>query len=436
MITIRSKTRDGAAKIDIRAPLIDIKTTNKLLKLYISVQQGVLFLICFIMGFTSMYAQSDHADVKDHYKKDLNLAEVDILYSYYEQDGDNSPVLGGTGTEYLTDHVGQIAVMIPYKDNKFNLLVGIDHYTSASTDNINPATVSSASVVDDRVYFNVGWDKTKSRMAYGFNTGFSTEWDVNSLTLGGNLSFNDEYNNNQFSLSGQYYRDRWSLIYPIELRNNPGFEGGSDIRSIYDVSAMWTTVINTRLQAALVAQVVHQSGLLATPFHRVYFADQIFPDIERLPRERWKFPLSARVNYYISDRFIFRSFYRFYQDDFDVVAHTANVEVPVKLNDSWTMTPYYRWHTQTAAKYFAPIDTHLSTETFYTSDYDLSAFDSHKAGFALRYTPVGGIFTAKTPVWKFHGIQLKKVELRAAYFSRSDGLNAWITSIGAKFLIY
>ena len=390
-------------------------------------------VVCFCLP---LIGQDTNDQVQDFYKKDLNLAEVDILYSYYEQDGNNSPVLGGTGTEYLTDHVGQISVIVPIKDHKVSLLAGIDHYTSASTDNINPYTVSSASVVDDRKYFNIGWDYAKKNYALGINTGFSSEWDVNSLTFGGNLILSDKYQNNQLSLSGQYYRDRWSLIYPVELRNLPAYPKGHDVRNIYDFSAMWSTVISTRLQAAFVAQVVHQSGLLATPFHRVYFADQDFPDIERLPRERWKFPVSARINYYLTERLVLRSFYRFYKDDFDITAHTANIEIPVKLDEAWTVTPYYRYHTQTASKYFAPIDTHLSSETFYTSDYDLSAFDSHKSGVAIRYAPTGGIFSAKTPFWKIHGIQMKKVELRAAYFTRSDGLNAWISSLGVNFLIY
>lgn len=395
----------------------------------------MLLGILTCLGTNGLYAQSD-TTFTDHYRKDLDLAEIDFLYSYYEQDGDHSPVTGGQGTEHLTDHVGQIVVTIPYKNNKFTLLAGVDHYTSASTDKVNPATVSSASVVDDRLYYNVGWDKIKERYNFGFNTGFSTEWDVNSLNVGGNIGFNDKYNNNQFTLSAQYYRDRWSLIHPIELRNLPEYPKGSDIRNIYDVSATWSTVINTRLQAALTAQIVYQKGLLATPFHRVYLADQTLPDIERLPRQRLKIPLSLRLNYYINETFVLRSFYRYYQDDFDINGHTAFVEVPIKVRPKWTLTPFYRWHTQTASKYFAPIYAHTTEQTHYTSDFDLSAFSSSKYGMAFRYSPVGGIFDKKIPVWKFKGIQLKKIEARAAYFNRTDGLNAWIASIGFKFLIY
>jgi len=394
-----------------------------------------LFFLCICIPGMAM-SQKGLGDSTDLYRKNLNLAEIDLLYSYYEQDGDHSVVLGGEGTEYLTDQVGQISVMVPIKNHQLTLLLGIDHYTSASTDDINPATVSSASVVDDRQYFNLGWSREGKRWTTGLNSGFSTEWDVQSVTFGGNIGWSDKYKNHQVSLATQIYRDRWSLLYPVELRNSPDYPTGSDIRNIYDVSLNYAFTINRRAQAAIVAQVVHQNGILATPFHRVYFEDQFLPDIERLPRERWKYPVSLRFNYYINERFLLRSYYRYYQDDFDINGHTLQLEVPVKLSPSWAVIPFGRWHTQTAAKYFAPIDVHQSTETYYTSDYDLSEFSSMQGGFSLRYSPVGGIWNAKTPVWKVKGFGLKKIESRIAYYDRSDGLYAWIASIGFKFNLY
>ena len=54
----------------------------------------------------------------------------------------------------------------------------------------------------------------------------------------------------------------------------------------------YAQVINQRLQLLLSAEAIYMTGLLSTPFHRVYFADQNKPDIERLPDNRLKIPLS------------------------------------------------------------------------------------------------------------------------------------------------
>ena len=110
-------------------------------------------LIFSLFYWNPILGQTDSIETNTYQKK-LKETEVNFLYSYYEQDGDHSPVLGGTGTEYLTDQVGKIIVNIPVKENTISFSAGIDHYTSASTDNINPASISSASVVDDRIYFS------------------------------------------------------------------------------------------------------------------------------------------------------------------------------------------------------------------------------------------------------------------------------------------
>ena len=49
------------------------------------------------------------------------------------------------------------------------------------------------------------------------------------------------------------------------------------------------------------------------------------------------------------------------------------------------------WINQTASDYFAPYAQHLSSEEFYTSDYDLSALSSHKYGMGVKYFPFYGV---------------------------------------------
>jgi len=104
------------------------------------------------------------------------------------------------------------------------------------------------------------------------------------------------------------------------------------------------------------------------------------------------------------------------------------VELPIKLSDKFTLAPMYRYYVQTASKYFAPFETHLSTEEFYTSDYDLSKFDAQQYGVSLGYADI----LTRLKVWK---IGLKNVDLRYNHYVRSNGLTADIATLGFKFII-
>ena len=196
-------------------------------------------------------------------------------------------------------------------------------------------------------------------------------------------------------------------------------------------------MINKKLQASVFLDVLQQQGLLSTPYQRVYFKDvaasfinnfQLANDIERLPDSRFKLPIGARLHYYINERFVLRTYYRFYSDNWGIQSHTASIELPIKLTDRFTVFPMYRYYTQTASDYFAPINTHLSTDQYYTSDYDLSAFDANQYGFGVNYTD---IFTG-AKIWKFG---LKNIDFRYNHYDRSDGLKADIVSLGFKFLM-
>ena len=244
--------------------------------------------------------------------------------------------------------------------------------------------------------------------------------------------------------------DKWNPQYPIELLNgffddritgngtyDPNFTPFIDeTRKSYALSLEFSQILGKRLQGALFMDFVLQNGLLSTPFQRVYFGDvedffidefQLADDVERLPDSRFKIPFGGRLNYYVNDLIVLRSYYRFYWDDWGIVSHTANLEVPFKLSDSFTVYPAYRFYTQTASDYFYPKEIALSTFTFYTSDYDLSNYNAHQYGLGVQYKD---IFT-KAKILTFG---LKTIDLRFNQYDRSDGLNAFIITLGTTFV--
>ncbi|NNC35078.1 MAG: hypothetical protein HKO09_09385, partial [Croceitalea sp.] len=72
-------------------------------------------------------------------KRVLESSELDMLFSYYSQDGQNAAVTGGEGTEALTDATSTLVLKMPLNDD--DVLtddVGLSAYTSASSSNVNP----------------------------------------------------------------------------------------------------------------------------------------------------------------------------------------------------------------------------------------------------------------------------------------------------------
>ncbi|MCH4552584.1 DUF3570 domain-containing protein [Aestuariibaculum lutulentum] len=317
---------------------------------------------------------------------------------------------------------------------------------------------------------------------------FASEFDYSSIGFGGGITklFNDK--NTTLNVSGKVYLDSWRPRYPTELDsyyevngnlNNGFFQNvpiydqlGNEInkngvgawkpvmspfiedksRNSYSVSVSFSQILSRNMQFSLFFDLVQQKGWLSNPMQRVYFGDvdnfymgnpssipnytsptnkdvfQLADDIERLPDSRFKIPVGMRLNYYLNEMFVLRTYYRYYSDDWGITSHTAEVEVPIKISSKFTLYPSYRYYTQTAADYFAPYEMNLSTSEFYTSDYDLSEFNANQYGFGVNYTDI----FAKAHIWKFG---LKSIDLKYNNYKRNTGLKANIVSAGFKFIM-
>lgn len=382
-------------------------------------------------------AKSFSQEVPDtaYTSRKLKLEEANLVSSYYHQEGDHAAVTGGAGTQKLTDIANVFSIKLVSYDKKarkhsFELEAGIDHYTSASSDMIDLKANSSASHADTRIYPSLTWtmENEKKGTSMGAGVYYSSEFDYQSR--GASLSFSKKTadRNGELGIQLHGYWDQVKLVTPTELRTGTGTgrgdhdEYGSANRSTYAGSVSWTQVINKNLQVAILADLVHQQGFLSLPFYRVYFQDGTVHQ-EKLPDSRLKIPIGFRANYFLGDKIIIRSYYRFYKDDWGVMAHTVNLEVPVKINAFFSVTPFYRFYSQSAIDYFAPYGQHTAQDTYYSSNYDLSKFNSNFVGAGIRLAPPKGVLG-----WQHFNM----LEIRYGHYTKNINMNANIISLNIK----
>ena len=369
--------------------------------------------------------------------------EIDFLFSYYEQSGNNSAVSGGKGTEELHDYTGILIVNVPIKKNK-NLRIenGISYFTSASYDNINPNTITSASYADQPIYLDITYSTydTAQRHSYGINGRVMFEEYFGSISMGGYYSKLSQDLNREIKFSANFFVDKWALyypikkLYPVELKTTGIEYVDTDKRYSSNFNINLSQVINKRMQASITLGAIIQTGLLSAPYHRVYFKDEDLPRVERLPDTKYRIPVSLRLHYFLGDRIIFRTFYRYYWDTFGVEAHTFNIEIPYKITNFFSFQPFYRIHFQQGTNYFAPYKEHDSSAEYYTSDYDLSSFTSHFIGAGLRYSPALGISKFKFSKKAKKSFIFSEIQLRGGSYHRTDGMKSMLVSCGLSFL--
>jgi len=390
----------------------------------------------YMMVLHSFGQYQQDKDTTFYVSKPLKIDEVNLVSSYYKQDGEHSAVTGGIGTEKVTDLSNGLEVKwVGWDDmNRKHTLtagLGIDHHTSASSAYVNKSGASKTG--GSRIYPSLNWNMENAKKGTGVGLGiyFSKEYNYTSFGLDAEVSKKTK-NNGEFGAKLTGYFDRVKLIYPSEFVQEvtvTSASGGGESRSRIPskprttgtLSLSFSQVINKRLQGIILVDGVYQNGYLGLPFHRVYFNNGT-EAIENLPSNRLKLPIGVRLNYFLGDKIILRSYYRYYVDSWGLQSHTASLEVPVKITPFVSVSPFYRYYTQTAVKYFAPYETHSSADQYYTSNYSLSAFNSQFYGINFRVAPPKGITKG-----------LSALELRYGHYSQTTNLVSNVISVNFTF---
>ena len=397
-----------------------------------------LTVVGLFLVFVHAFSQREARDTSTYKARKLRLDEVNLVSSYYIQNGDHSAIEGGIGSEHVTDLADGLEVKFVGYDarerkNSLTVGMGIDHHTAASQAWISK-TGASRRTDGLRLYPSLDWTRENEQKGRSIGAGiyYSNEFNYHSLGFDVNGSRKTK-NNGEFGWKFSAYLDRVTMILPSEFEPPGAYQVGrngelrhpdygSSGRQTYTASLSFSQVINSRLQGSLLLDIVEQQGYLGLPFHRVYFTDGA-DSIEKLPSNRFKLPMGLRVNYFWGDNIILRGYYRYYIDSWGISSHTASLETTVKVTPFFSVTPFYRYYVQTAARYFAPYEAHVETDAYYTSNYALAAFHSGFFGAGVRLAPPKGILDSH---WKM-------MEIRYGHYTQTTDLVSDVISLNLQF---
>lgn len=392
--------------------------------------------------YVSQYKPVDTGNnVNGYNPRRLHIDEIDLISSYYWQNGDHSAVTGGIGSEHVTDISNGLDLNLVWLNNKLNkntlsVGFGFDYHTAASQAWVSATGASKAD--GTRIYPSLDWTVENDKKGSSFGIGAYYSGEYNYQSLGADLHFSQKTadKSGEFTAKFQGYFDQVKLIYPSELipastttviTSASGVGHNANIpsspRTTLSGSFSYSQIINPRLQIMFLADVVTQHGYLGLPFHRVYFKTGI-DSVEKLPSSRFKLPVGFRLNYFLGDNIIIRSYYRYYADNWGIRSNTAGIEIPYKITPFFSISPFYRFYQQSAAKYFAPYEAHSQTDEYYTSNYEYSKFQSSFFGVGFRIVPPKGVFGMQA----FH-----ELEIRYGHYTQTTDLVSDVVSLNLSF---
>lgn len=231
-----------------------------------------------------------------------------------------------------------------------------------------------------------------------FELGFTYLRELGSrfrLGGGGRLSVEPDYESAFARLLGQVDLAQRNTTLGLALAaghdeiSNAGAQGGlapafsADLDTFLG-SVSVSQVLSPTIVAGLTYDLIHLRGYQANPYRSVAAGGMLEP--ERVPETRWRHAIFASARGFLPATVTtLVGGYRFYVDDWGILAHTPEVRVIQELTPGLDLHLRYRHHLQGAADFYQPIydSADPAIEPFLTDDDKLSEFSTRTAGGEL-----------------------------------------------------
>ncbi|MGB1140621.1 MAG: DUF3570 domain-containing protein [Halioglobus sp.] len=300
------------------------------------------------------------------------FTEIGIRYSKYEEDDIRGAKSFGGGSERYEIDVAQFHLLAPVADSwSVALDVAWEDMSGASPWFVGESAsgeprviMSGASIEDTRTEVSVATRYYFDRGNAGISYTHSDEDDYESDAFAIDGAFNTEDGMRTYSAALSVSNDDIDPTQGAVPTNTQSDE--KDITSGYIGVSQ---IISKNALVRFGLGYTYREGFLTDPYK--------FRDSRPDERKEWVFTAGYRRFFDEHDAAL-QVDYRYFDDDWDVVAHTLDVAWVQNIGSDIQFTPFVRYHTQDEAEFFSNIaDT---SQRYYADDYRLSAFGAFSYG--------------------------------------------------------
>ncbi|HEY1956941.1 MAG TPA: DUF3570 domain-containing protein [Polyangiaceae bacterium] len=307
----------------------------------------------------------------------IRITSAAIRLTAYEQDGhgyqSKAGPIGGPGSERLTVFEPQLEVRATQGDRiTHRIWVPIDVVTSASANAIDrgatPDVISNASRQNEAgsIDWTVDYKATPTTQI-SFRSAAHLEEEFRAWVVGMSVSQGFFEQNTVLTLGILSDLD-W-----FDHFNLDGSRYGIARRSSNTGSLSLTQVLSPTTLVEASYGVTIQAGELGNTWNIVPLEDGTV-DHELLPGSRLRQSVVGRIAQALPWNAVLKGYYRFYFDDWSIVAHTFEAQYLQHLGKRLYVGAGYRHHTQTGASFFTTRANF--SMPFRTADSDLAPLDS------------------------------------------------------------
>jgi hypothetical protein len=305
------------------------------------------------------------------------------------------PVQDAVSTGYNYYSGGDLTVQGPAiiikKDlaDKMNVKAGyrVDMISSASIDVVTQASVHRYSENRREYSLGMGLPKGDSSLDLDFTNSHESDYESNTLSVG--LAYDFFEKNTTLNLKVSRSWDR------VGKNNDPSFGREDFDRTIYSagiaqtVTSRWLVQFNYELTA--------DAGFINNPYRSALTDDggwipENYPDART--GQAWVVRTAYGLPPLIDGRndgppgslpATIQVDYRYYQDTFDLRAHTGRVILQRYLTQTLLLGISYQYHIQGAASFYG--DTVSPDQQYVSRDKELSRFSDHGIGVSIKFKP-------------------------------------------------
>ena len=339
-----------------------------------------------------------------------------------DDDGDGNPFLD----EKLT--VIEPVVIFDYNLTDKTAIWGkfsYDYVSSASIERLSKFPLQSGASGDYYYGLDIGLRRDVSdTLRTGGFVSASTEYDYNSIGIGGNIAKDSPDKNATVKVSVNGFWDRIEII-----RFNGQDNEGDDDRISVSSNLNWYQIIDAKTHSEVGTAFSYQTGFLETAFNAVVIEDANFipnPNLdntargveitEEVPGKRLRGAIFGRLRRYIDPHSAIELYGRVYTDSWGIDSLTLEPGFHHwVVEDMLRLRIRYRFYLQSDADgfqdHFFRDDRFLS---FRSQDSDLGDFSSHAVGLKLDW----------------HVTDNLKCDFSGNYTSRDDGIDQVTGSFG------